>query len=148
MANGHNGSRSPVRALDNIKHPHRLRSAHRLRSWGDSTAHELAPAPRPAFEGTLTCPDCGSSVRLALVSASNDVGEAGSAPRAVPEPVSDNDSLPDFDRSVRRYKRELIARALDDNDGVMTRAAKALGLKYTTFVAMVHRLGMSPSENA
>jgi len=30
--------------------------------------------------------------------------------------------------------------ALEESDGVMTRAAKTLGLKYTTFVAMAHRL--------
>jgi hypothetical protein len=28
----------------------------------------------------------------------------------------------------------------------MTRAAEALGLKYTTFVAMVHRLGVLQEE--
>ena len=50
--------------------------------------------------------------------------------------------MPDFDASIRDFKRDLICRALAENGGVMTRTAKALGLKYTTFVAMVHRLGV------
>ncbi|MGD8817178.1 MAG: helix-turn-helix domain-containing protein [Acidobacteriota bacterium] len=59
---------------------------------------------------------------------------------AAPRPDAPEAPLPDFERSVRDYKRTLIGRALAENDGVMTRASKALGLKYTTFVAMVHRL--------
>jgi transcriptional regulator with GAF, ATPase, and Fis domain len=109
--------------------------------------HELASAPKPDEDGVLKCPDCGSSVRLALVSTVDRGLHHRSAPRAVPDPVEGSASLPDFEQSVKRYKRDLIARALDENDGVMTRAAKALGLKYTTFVAMVHRLEMGPRED-
>jgi transcriptional regulator with GAF, ATPase, and Fis domain len=56
--------------------------------------------------------------------------------------------LEGFDDTVNAFKRELIARALDESGGVMTRAAKALGLKYTTFVAMAHRLGVSKGDTS
>jgi transcriptional regulator with GAF, ATPase, and Fis domain len=83
-------------------------------------------------------------VRLALIPAN---GWAQPAGPAAPQPAIDQGSVPDFEESVARFKRELISRALEDNDGVMTRAAKALGLKYTTFVAMVHRLDVSTGED-
>jgi transcriptional regulator with GAF, ATPase, and Fis domain len=96
-----------------------------------------------AVAPVLACPGCGAEVRLELVpvdSSPRQLTDAG-PPSNAPEP-----SLPDFERSVRDYKRALIGRALAENDGVMTRASKALGLKYTTFVAMVHRLEIDTAE--
>jgi len=62
------------------------------------------------------------------------------------QPAPAREEAPDFEESVRRHKRGLIVAALEQNGGVMTRTAKALGLKYTTFVAMVHRLGVLESD--
>ncbi len=62
------------------------------------------------------------------------------------QPVPEREEGPDFEESIRRHKRDLIAAALEQNGGVMTRAAKALELKYTTFVAMVHRLGLLETD--
>ena len=96
----------------------------------------------------MACPDCGSKVRLALVpSFAEEPTEAPSHDarptlRAAPDPGP----LPSFEDSIQNHKRELITRALEQNDGVMTRAAKALGLKYTTFVAMTHRLEVLASN--
>jgi transcriptional regulator with GAF, ATPase, and Fis domain len=96
----------------------------------------------------LACPDCGSTLRLALVRTAADAAWEPPAERdrpglrAAPEVAR----LPDFETSIQEHKRELIARALSESNGVMTRAAKALGLKYTTFVAMVHRLGLSEGQ--
>jgi transcriptional regulator with GAF, ATPase, and Fis domain len=70
------------------------------------------------------------------------------APQALPNVTSTASAtsklpLEPFDDTVNAFKRELITRALAENSNVMTRAAKALGLKYTTFVAMAHRLGIT-----
>jgi len=81
-------------------------------------------------------------VRLALV-ADRQVDHPGTAALHSAPSLQ---ALPDFEDAVTEYKRHLVRRALDDNDGVMTRAAKALGLKYTTFVAMVHRLDANGSD--
>jgi transcriptional regulator with GAF, ATPase, and Fis domain len=102
-----------------------------------------APFASPSLEGiALACPDCGSKVHLALIPTSpTEAAEAhsrgaASALRSAPDPGH----VLSFEDSIQRHKRELITRALEKTDGVMTRAAKALGLKYTTFVAMAHRL--------
>ena len=142
-------SRSPVRAID----------AAVTRGWPDPAQHrrtrnEHAAHPAPAAstaveQPDLACPGCGAVLRLALVPATTGSQAAPvpdalpklrAAPRVVP--------LPNFEESVQRYKRDLLARALKDNGGVMTRAAAALGVKYTTFVAMVHRLGVLDAPDA
>ena len=115
---------------------------HRL----EQSAHVVSTSPPAATveAPALACPDCGAHVRLVLVPDTEAPVREGTAQRknlhAAPNP------LPDFESSVRQHKRELIARALEENDGVMTRAAKAVGLKYTTFVAMVHRLDATDEE--
>ncbi len=146
MAHGNNGSRSPVRAIGTGTYPTWAGAVPRPRTWSEPQVQEITPRTpfaSPALEdATLACPDCGSRVRLALVPASTDEAaralsrDARSELRAAPDPGP----LPSFEDSIQRHKRGLITRALEENDGVMTRAAKALGLKYTTFVAMAHRL--------
>ena len=150
MVNSHSRSRSPVRAISTASQPTRATIAPQSRSWSEPTVQEVAPRHVPATltqeTPILACPDCGSPVQLALIPAATE--QAPQAPlsrlRAAPEPGP----LPDFDGSIERHKRDLICRALEENSGVMTRAAEALGLKYTTFVAMVHRLGVLQEEGA
>lgn len=144
MANGSRQSRSPVRAITSVDHPDP-----RWRPTGSGPAHVAAdrhaapPALAPAAAAhAMSCPRCGSALQLQLQPAPTPpsmVHEEGApALRAAPAP----DPLPDFESTVKDYKRRLIRRALEENGDVMTRAAKALGLKYTTFVAMAHRLGV------
>ena len=152
MAHGYNGSRSPVRAISAATHPTWAGPVPRPRTWSDPQAQEIIPRARfasPSLEDiALACPDCGSKVHLVLVPTSAEKTaeahsrRAASALRSAPEPGL----LPSFEDSILRHKRELITRALEETDGVMTRAAKALGLKYTTFVAMAHRLEV-PASN-
>lgn len=147
MSNGYNGSRSPVRALNSAAHPAWAASLPRPRAWGEPTIHAVA-APT-ALAGApdsplLACPDCGSLLHLALVPVN---GFAQPVAPAAHQPAVDDGAVPDFEESVVRFKRDLIAHALEENEGVMTRAAKALGLKYTTFVAMVHRLELATPDS-
>jgi len=141
MPNRHNGSRSPVRAINTATHPTWVQAVPQPRTWSEPTVQEIAPAPQPvAAQTALACPDCGSMVRLALIpAAAQQSAPALHSPQHL-RPAPDPGGTEEFEDSVRRYKRELISRALETHGGVMTRAAKALGLKYTTFVAMVHRL--------
>jgi len=144
MANGFNGSRSPVRAITGVRHLPGQSVVPRQRSWGERGVQELStatPALPLAWEPALECPSCGSVLRLQLAEADGDsmfAMASGQRLRSAPP----QGALPDFEASIEDHKRELLRRALDQNDAVMTRAAKALGLKYTTFVAMVHRLGL------
>ena len=138
-------SRSPVRAINTSAHQASPGPTPRPRTWSEPELGAVAPVGFPAPERPhLGCPDCGAILRLALVRTSAETPWTSptlSAPtplRAAPKA----EPLPDFEASIQNHKRELIRRALDNNSGVMTRAAKALGLKYTTFVAMVHRLGV------
>ena len=140
MANRYSQSGSPVRAIESTNH---LVGGNTLpRSWSEPGVRELAPVPTAtsiAATGVqaLECPECGSALRLQFAASGHSAANAthGVAARR-PTAVAD------FDASICNFKRELICRALADNGGVMTRTAKALGLKYTTFVAMVHRLGV------
>lgn len=143
MADELRQSRSPVHAITSIHHPGK--GASRRDAPGDSTSPGRARlAARQATSTTpgdhrLSCPECGTSLRLELQPAPPSHARRparASGLHAAPEP----DSLPDFEATVKDYKRKLISRAMKENDGVMTRAAEALGLKYTTFVAMAHRL--------
>jgi len=148
MANTRNRSRSPVRAFNTVAHPAWANVPPRPRSWSEPTVREMpaaVPYPLSTPAGPqLACPDCGAQVQLALVPAA---GAAFQEPAPVPHAAPEDEMLPAFDDSVRAYKRQLVQRALQENDGVMTRAAKALGLKYTTFVAMVHRLEEEDGED-
>ncbi len=149
MADGYSQSRSPVRAIESAGH---LVAENTLpRSWSEPGVREpgvgeLAPTPTgtsiAAVDASgLACPECGSALRLQLAASGHGAVNAtqGVAPL---RPARAPDPMPDFDASIRDFKRDLICRALAENGGVMTRTAKALGLKYTTFVAMVHRLGV------
>ena len=150
MVNSYSRSRSPVRAINTASQPPRATITPQSRSWSEPRVQEAVPRHVPATLGqetpVLACPDCGSPVQLALIPAAT--GQAPQAPlsrlRAAPVPGP----LPSFEDSIERHKRDLICRALEENGGVMTRAAEALGLKYTTFVAMVHRLGVLQEEDA
>ncbi|MFQ5742505.1 MAG: hypothetical protein ACE5HV_02825 [Acidobacteriota bacterium] len=51
-----------------------------------------------------------------------------------------HNGLPTFGQAVNEFKRQLLSFALAENEGVMKYAAAALGMKYTTFVEMAHRL--------
>ena len=144
MANEFSRSRSPVRAISTAIHPAWTNVAPRPRTWSEPQISELnttplvgTPSPEPL---QLACPDCGCSLKLALVAdqASQEHHPSSESPtlRPAPEPSA----TPSFEDSIRDHKRDLIVRALEEHNGVMTRAAKALDLKYTTFVAMVHRL--------
>ena len=139
MDSHYNGSRSPVRAINTASRADWAGSLQPPMSWIEPTVHAAAPRPAIAPDNGATthlaCPECGTAVRLALLPAPG-VEQVNAGLRTAPSP----EPLPDFEDAVTGYKRELVARALEENDGVMTRAAKALGLKYTTFVAMVHRL--------
>jgi transcriptional regulator with GAF, ATPase, and Fis domain len=89
----------------------------------------------------LACPECGAALKLQLLASQVfDRQPAATSPtREATEPV-------DYEDTVTTFKRELVSRALRENGGVMTRAAKALNLKYTTFVAMAHRLGVAKND--
>ena len=147
MANGHSLSRSPVRAIDTV-HPSWGNAAPAHRAWSEPLAAELpaaAPVSYPvAGNHALSCPECGSVLRLSLTVWRNEM--LPPRPREMSpltlQPAPEQEESLDFEGSIRRHKRDLIAAALEQNGGVMTRAATALGLKYTTFVAMVHRLGV------
>ncbi len=147
MANGHSRSRSPVRAI-NTANPSWGNAAPVPRSWSEPLVRELptaAPVGYPAPENhALSCPECGSVLRLSLTARNGEM--LPPQPRRMSpltlQPAPEQEEGPDFEESIRRHKRDLIAAALEQNGGVMTRAATALGLKYTTFVAMVHRLGV------
>ncbi len=144
MGNGHSQSSSPVRDIESANH---FVGENVLpRSWSEPGVRGLAPVPSGTSivavdAHALACPECGSGLRLQLAATGHSAADItpGAAPlRPAPTP----DPMPDFEASIRSFKRELINRALAENDGVMTQTAKALGLKYTTFVAMVHRLGV------
>lgn len=144
MASHYNGSRSPVRAINTASSAGWAGSPQRPLSWSEPASYPAAapPSAAPGGRGThLACPQCGSAVRLALLPG-EEIGHPNAELRPAPAP----ERLPDFEDAVTHYKRELVSRALEENDGVMTRAAKALGLKYTTFVAMVHRLEEKDGE--
>lgn len=145
MASRYDGSRSPVRAISTASRAGWAASAQRPLSWSEPTVSPAAPQPALPVDLPvnlpLACPNCGAAVRLALT-ADRQADHTSTGLRSAPSP----EALPDFDDAVTEYKRDLVRRALDDNDGVMTRAAKALGLKYTTFVAMVHRLDANGSD--
>lgn len=119
----------------------------RPRSWSEPAVNEVPremPLATPAaITPVLACPGCGTEVRLELVPVEPSPRQLADA---APLSNAHEPPLPDFEQSVRDYKRALIGRALAENDGVMTRASKALGLKYTTFVAMVHRLEIDTAE--
>lgn len=142
MANGFDRSRSPVRAINTVAKPAWGNAFQRPRSWSEAVVPSATPvtplAPQALGNPVLACPGCGAEVRLELVPVTT---QARPVARPI-EAAGDPEQLPDFEESVRNYKKELIGRALAENNGVMTRASKALGLKYTTFVAMVHRLDL------
>ena len=146
-------SRSPVRAVTPPDRRALDTHAPLRRTWGEPSVRPRETAPTPVGVH-LGCPECGTALQLQLsprmatnpLDAAQDHAAPVDAPhprpgahplRAAPEPI------PDFGESIREFKRRLLTRALRENDGVMTRAAKAVGLKYTTFVAMVHRLEIS-----
>ncbi len=149
MANGNNGSRSPVRAI-NTAHPAWGSAVPTRRSSSEPLARELpaaAPVSYPAAENhALSCPECGSGVRLMLTLGSSEPPQPQPMSPLTLQPTPGHEQALDFEESIRRHKRGLIVAALEQNGGVMTRTAKALGLKYTTFVAMVHRLGVLESD--
>lgn len=142
MANGYRQSRSPVRAITSVNHLVGESALPRPSSWSESGVFERSnAAPHAAADPgiqALACPECGSALRLELQAMGYQRAARHRPLRAAPTP----EAIPDFDASIRGFKRQLLARALEENGGVMTRAAKALGIKYTTFVAMIHRLGM------
>lgn len=142
MANGIHRSRSPIRAITSLNSGVSDSTVVRPPSWGETDAYDGSPAlPRPSLSPVVDCPRCGSALQLDLrpVHGPNGGGaHHGGALRPAPEP----EPIPDFEESVNAYKRQLLNRALDENGRVMTRAARDLGLKYTTFVAMAHRLGV------
>ncbi len=147
MANGYSRSRSPVKVIDSAN-PTWHNVAPAPRSWGEPVARELpvtAPVSYPVAEShTLSCPECASPLRLSLTAWNGEMlppQPQRMSPLTL-QPAPEQAERPDFEESIRRHKRDLIAAALEQNGGVMTRAARALGLKYTTFVAMVHRLGV------
>jgi hypothetical protein len=146
MAHGrYSQSRSPIRAIAAASHPVAGITQPQPRPWGDvllpegEPDHVLEPESQVELRRhRLACPECGTALSLRLLETQAD---HHIAPRIAPAPsLGSHDQ---FDEAVNTFKRELIAHALKENGGVMTRAAKALGLKYTTFVAMAHRLGIT-----
>ena len=150
MANGrYSQSRSPIRAIAAASHTAAGLQLPQTRPWGDVILPESEPDHALELEThgeprhhPLACPECGTglSLRLLATQAAHHVAPS-IAPAASHEP------LDQFDDAVNEFKRDLIARALQENRGVMTRAAKTLGLKYTTFVAMAHRLGITKDDS-
>jgi DNA-binding NtrC family response regulator len=136
MANGQGRSRSPVQPLATT--PRYGADGAASRSWVDSPPSRQLHPPSLAHE-PLACPECGSRLQLQL----RALDAPPQVPRPTPlRPAPAAETRTDFEASVREHKRHLLRRALQENGGVMTRAAKAVGLKYTTFVAMAHRLGI------
>jgi len=150
MANGRYGqSRSPIRAIAAASHPVVGIAPPKPRPWGDVLLPESEPdhalEPESHVElrrNPLACPECGTALSLRLLG--TQAAHHGAPSIA---PAASNVPLEQFDEAVNTFKRELITRALKENGKVMTRAAKALGLKYTTFVAMAHRLGITKNES-
>lgn len=148
MANGrYSQSRSPIRAIAAASHSAAGIASPKPRPWGDVLLPESEPdhtlGPESHIElrrDPLACPECGTALSLRLLATQ---AAHHDAPRVAP--AAPRVPLDQFDDAVNAFKRELITRALKENGRVMTRAAKALGLKYTTFVAMAHRLGITKS---
>ena len=145
MANGrYSHSRSPIRAVAAASHTVAGTSTPQPRPWGDIALPKSAPdhSRESGDYGdlqyhALACPECGTALRLQLLATQAARQIASSSTR-----VTSHEPLVNFDDTVDTFKRDLLTRALKENGGVMTRAAKAVGLKYTTFVAMAHRLGV------
>ena len=76
MANGYSRSRSPVRGINTVN-PSWGDAAPGPRSWSEPLARELpaaAPASYPVAENhALSCPDCGSVLRLSLTTQSGEI---------------------------------------------------------------------------
>ena len=144
MANGrYSQSRSPIRAIAAASHTAAGLPLPQTRPWGDVILPESEPNHALELESlaelrrhSLACPECGTELSLRLLATQAAHQDAPSI-----APGTLRVSLDQFDDAVNTFKRELITRALKENGCIMTRAAKALGLKYTTFVAMAHRLG-------
>ncbi|MFQ5744653.1 MAG: helix-turn-helix domain-containing protein [Acidobacteriota bacterium] len=137
-----------MRAITSVNHPPAGIRAPGSRPWSDagiwSGAQEPAALqPRHAEINLpdLACPGCGTSLRLQLQPCGPAPPLAVTPREPHRGPHASATPLP-FDRSVDDFKRRLLRRALGQTGGVMSRAAQALGLKYTTFVAMAHRLGV------
>jgi len=140
-------SRSPIRAIAAASHTAAGMQIPQPRPWGNVILPESEPDPGLELEShgelrrhPLACPECGTKLSLRLLA--TQVVQQGAPSIA---PVASPGSLEQFEDAVNGFKRELITRALEENGGVMTRAASALGLKYTTFVAMAHRLDIMQS---
>jgi len=69
--------------------------------------------------------------------------ETGTGTATGPEAAARAVGAVRFDEAVDSYKRELIAKALEQAGGVQARAAELLGLKRTTLNEMMKRLGMT-----
>jgi len=146
MAHGrYSQSRSPIRAIAAASHPVVKIRVPQPHPWGSASLPESEPEPGLEIESLgelqrhpLACPECGTALSLRLLATHAARHIAPSiAPAASQRP------LEHFEDAVNGFKRKLITQALKENGDVMTRAAKALGLKYTTFVAMAHRLGFT-----
>lgn len=135
---------SPIRAATASHATQGPTPVHRFRSRARTAPKEVVHdngggAVLPA--GDLSCPQCGAALLLQLHTRATEGRKAGDLP-AAPKP----ETRPDFETSVNALKRDLLEQALQESGGVMTQAAKAIGLKYTTFVAMAHRLGVVESD--
>jgi len=149
MANGRfSQSRSPIRAIAAASHTAAGMPLPQTRTWGDVIPAMGAPdhahdreTVEELRQHSLACPECGTALSLRL-------GARQADHHFVPgiAPAASHVALDQFEDAVNAFKGELITRAMKENGGVMTRAAKALGLKYTTFVAMAHRLGIAKDD--
>lgn len=146
MANGgYRHSRSPIRAVAPVSQASYGSPATQSSPWSISTPPEGDKSAPLVYHDLhsdgLACPECGATLKLQLLA--NHVFNRRPAASAAP---LEAEQQVDFEETITTFKRELVSRALQQNGGVMTRAAKALNLKYTTFVAMAHRLGVVNSD--
>ena len=99
---------------------------------------------RAVVQPHVDCPRCELSISLSGMQVALNGNGAGAPETDELEKQLEalETGRSDYKTVLNAIERDLLGRALERNNGVMKYAARALGLKYTTFVAKAHRLGL------
>jgi DNA-binding NtrC family response regulator len=137
-----------------------LLAAHFLRLYAEENEREVtgfAPQAMDAFTeyswpGNVR--ELENAVERAVVLCREDTIELDELPQALrgdSSAIFPTEEIPpegiDFRKAVATYQSHLIREALRRSDGVQRRAARMLQLSPTTLNEMVHRLGISDTED-